>query len=66
MKIATWTAATQHVGYQPAQCRVFDHHRRAGKWAEITVSIDPIYLSVLVSAEKKFWRCVQFGQVPSY
>jgi hypothetical protein len=26
---------------------------------EITVPMDPLYLSVLVSAEKKFWRCVQ-------
>jgi hypothetical protein len=24
----------------------------------------PAYLSVLVSAEKKFWRCVQFGETP--
>src|SRR5205823_10551008 len=35
-----------------------------GKWVEITVPMDPLYLSVLVSAEKKFWRCVQFGEVP--
>jgi hypothetical protein len=25
--------------------------------------MDPLYLSVLVSAEKKFWRCVQSGEV---
>jgi predicted phage-related endonuclease len=35
-----------------------------GKWVEITVPIDPLYLSVLVSAEKKFWRCVQSGELP--
>src|SRR3954468_23085283 len=35
-----------------------------GKWVEITVPMDPLYLSILVSAEKKFWRCVQFGEVP--
>jgi predicted phage-related endonuclease len=35
-----------------------------GKWVEITISVDPLYLSVLVSAEKKFWRCVQSGEVP--
>jgi putative phage-type endonuclease len=35
-----------------------------GKWAEITIPMDPLYLSVLVSAEKKFWRCVQSGEVP--
>ena len=26
--------------------------------------MDPLYLSVLVAAEKKFWRCVQSGEVP--
>src|SRR4030088_2208325 len=35
-----------------------------GKWVEITVPMDPLYLSVLVSAEKKFWRCVQSGEIP--
>ncbi len=35
-----------------------------GKWVEITVPMDPLYLSVLVSTEKKFWRCVEFGNVP--
>src|SRR5437762_10079932 len=48
------------------------HYRQAvlsiitggGKWVEITVPMDPLYLSVLVSAEKKFWRCVQTGEPP--
>ena len=35
-----------------------------GKWVEITIPMDPLYLSVLVSAEKKFWRCVQSGEAP--
>jgi len=35
-----------------------------GKWVEITIPMDPLYLTVLVSAEKKFWRCVQSGEVP--
>src|SRR6478752_8290645 len=35
-----------------------------GKWVEIAVPIDPLYLTVLVSAEKKFWRCVQSGETP--
>jgi predicted phage-related endonuclease len=35
-----------------------------GKWIEITVPMDPLYLTILVSAEKKFWRCVQSGEVP--
>jgi hypothetical protein len=35
-----------------------------GKWVEITIPVDALYLSVLVSAEKKFWRCVQSGEPP--
>ena len=35
-----------------------------GKWVEITVPMDPLYLTVLVAAEKKFWRCVQSGEPP--
>ena len=35
-----------------------------GKWVEITIPLDPLYLSVLVSAEKKFWRCVMSGEPP--
>jgi hypothetical protein len=35
-----------------------------GKWVEIAIPIDPLYLSILVSAEKKFWRCVQSGEPP--
>jgi hypothetical protein len=37
-----------------------------GKWVEVTVPIDPLYLSILVSAEKKFWRCVQSGETPHF
>jgi hypothetical protein len=33
-----------------------------GKWVEIAIPMDPLY--VLVSAEKKFWRCVQSGETP--
>jgi hypothetical protein len=35
-----------------------------GKWVEITIPMDPLYLSILVSTEKKFWRCVQSGETP--
>jgi putative phage-type endonuclease len=35
-----------------------------GKWVEIAIPLDPLYLSVLVSAEKQFWCCVQSGEVP--
>jgi hypothetical protein len=35
-----------------------------GKWVELTIPMDPLYLSILVQAEKKFWRCVQSGETP--
>lgn len=35
-----------------------------GKWVEINIPVDPLYLTVLVAAEKKFWRCVQSGEPP--
>src|SRR5207302_8063037 len=35
-----------------------------GKWVEIPIPMYPLYLSVLVSAEKKFWRCAQSRQTP--
>jgi predicted phage-related endonuclease len=35
-----------------------------GKWVEIKLSTDPLYRHLLLTAEKKFWRCVQNGEVP--
>ena len=35
-----------------------------GKWVEITLSADPLYQHLLLTAEKKFWRCVETGDLP--
>jgi predicted phage-related endonuclease len=35
-----------------------------GKWVEIQISADPLYQHLLLTAEKKFWRCVESGQPP--
>src|SRR5262245_723145 len=35
-----------------------------GKWVEIQISADPLYQHLLLSAEKKFWRCVESGEPP--
>jgi YqaJ-like viral recombinase domain len=35
-----------------------------GKWVEIAVPADPLYQHLLLTAEKKFWRCVRFGDTP--
>src|SRR5262244_410626 len=35
-----------------------------GKWVEIKISADPLYQHLLLTAEKKFWRCVGSGEPP--
>jgi predicted phage-related endonuclease len=35
-----------------------------GKWVEISLHADPLYQHLLLTAEKKFWRCVQNGETP--
>jgi YqaJ-like viral recombinase domain len=35
-----------------------------GKWVEIAIAADPLYQHLLLTAEKKFWRCVQSGEPP--
>ena len=35
-----------------------------GKWVEMTIPADPLYQHLLLTAEKKFWRCVQSGEPP--
>src|SRR5260370_2637828 len=35
-----------------------------GKWVVVAIPMDPLYLTVLVSAEKKLGRCVQSAEVP--
>ena len=35
-----------------------------GKWVEIKIPADSLYQHLLLTAEKKFWRCVQSGERP--
>src|SRR5580700_8849276 len=35
-----------------------------GKWVEITIAADCLYQHILLTAEKKFWRCVEGGEAP--
>jgi hypothetical protein len=35
-----------------------------GKWVEITIPADSLYQHLLLTAEKKFWRCVENGDPP--
>jgi predicted phage-related endonuclease len=36
-----------------------------GKWVEIKVHADPLYQHLIITAERKFWRCVESGEPPS-
>jgi predicted phage-related endonuclease len=35
-----------------------------GKWVELSVEADPIYQTILIAAEKAFWRAVKSGEPP--
>jgi predicted phage-related endonuclease len=35
-----------------------------GKWVEIATHADPLYQHLAITAERKFWRCVESGEPP--
>jgi predicted phage-related endonuclease len=35
-----------------------------GKWVEVTIPGDPFHQHFLITAERKFWRCVESGEPP--
>jgi predicted phage-related endonuclease len=36
-----------------------------GKWVELSIEADPIYQTILIAAEKAFWRAVKTGEPPA-
>jgi hypothetical protein len=54
---------SQHAsrGYQ--EVRAF--HYGVGKWVELSIEADPIYQTILIAAEKSFWRAVKTGETPA-
>src|ERR1700691_1043203 len=36
-----------------------------GKWVEIATHADPLYQHLIVTAERKFWGCVESGEPPT-
>jgi predicted phage-related endonuclease len=36
-----------------------------GKWVEIKTHADPLYQHLILTAERKFWRCVESGEQPA-
>src|SRR5207253_5560863 len=47
-----------------AQLAVLSVITGGGKWVKITLSADPLYQHLLLTAEKKFWRCIESGEPP--
>jgi predicted phage-related endonuclease len=35
-----------------------------GRWVELSITADPLYQHLLLTAERKFWRCVENGEPP--
>ena len=35
-----------------------------GKWVHLLINADPLYQHLLITAERKFWRCVETGETP--
>jgi predicted phage-related endonuclease len=47
-----------------AQTAVLSVITGGGKWVEIRANADPLYQHLIVTAERKFWRCVESGEPP--
>src|SRR5262244_10269 len=47
-----------------ARSAVLSVNSGGGKWVEITTHADPLYQHLIVTAERKFWRCVESGERP--
>ena len=55
----------QHnMGVVAARSAVLSVITGGGKWVEIKASADPLYQHLIITAERKFWRCVESGEPP--
>jgi predicted phage-related endonuclease len=60
-----YTAQLQHnMWVVAARSAVLSVITGGGKWVEITTHADPLYQHLIVTAERKFWRCVESGEPP--
>ena len=60
----TWPQLQHNMWVTNAKLSVLSIITGGGKWVEITISADPLYQHLLLTAEKKFWRCVESGEPP--
>jgi hypothetical protein len=55
----------QHnMGVFAAKAAVLSIITGGGKWVEIKTAADPLYQHLIITAERKFWACVETGEVP--
>ena len=47
-----------------ARCAALSIITGGGKWIEMTIPANSLYQHFLVTAERRFWRCVQTGETP--
>ena len=47
-----------------ARCAALSIITGGGKWIEMTIPADALYQHFLVTAERRFWRCIQTGETP--
>jgi hypothetical protein len=59
-----WRSCSTICGSQISDPRHCPSLPGGGKWVEITIQADPLYQHLLLTAEKKFWRCVMDGEEP--
>jgi predicted phage-related endonuclease len=64
--LAKYTPQLQHnMWVVAARSAVLSVITGGGKWVEITTHADPLYQHLIVTAERKFWRCVESGESPA-
>ena len=56
---STWRSCSTICGSPMPRSAVLSIITGGGKWVEMTIHADPLYQHLLLTAEKKFWRCVQ-------
>jgi YqaJ-like viral recombinase domain len=63
--VAKYMAQLQHnMWVVAARSAVLSIITGGGKWVEITAHADPLYQHLIITAERKFWRCVESGEHP--
>ena len=60
-----YAAAEHNMWSVAARAAVLSVITGGGKWVEIKTHADPLYQHLIVTAEQKFWRCVESGEPPA-